>query len=204
VRRPAGHRRPAAGAEGKAPKRYTEKLSDLIAAELVNPDTVLVPAREGVAARATVLPDGQLQVNGIAYTTPTAAAKAAAGTVAEAGWNFRKAPSGTGGLVELDELRRRLRATSGKTPPPAATAGDAGDTTAEWHGEPPASPAAEGASKPAGLPSLADIVQLHSDRFPLEIHANYRVRLRRLLQPRSRLRHEAGVSDAAVMSDTPF
>lgn len=98
--------------KGKKPKKFTETLADVIAAGLLKPNTQLQPLKKGLSTVATVLPDGQLRVEGVTYTSPSGAAKAVAGTVAESGWDFWGAPSGDGGHVALAKLRARLRETS--------------------------------------------------------------------------------------------
>lgn len=150
--------------KGKTPKRYTETLAGLIAANLLKPGTVLQPARKNVSATATVLEDGQLRVNEGVYSTPSGAAKAAAGTMAEAGWSFWQAPSGSGGLVDLDVLRQRLRA-NGKTP----------QVIVEPSVESEQAPPPELASREVEPRSeLAKIVAAMPERFPLPIRALYR------------------------------
>ncbi|HWH13832.1 MAG TPA: hypothetical protein VNT51_03735, partial [Miltoncostaeaceae bacterium] len=79
--------------KGKKPKKYPETLLDLIAGGLLKSETQLQSLKKGVSATATVLPDGRLRLNGATYSTPSGAAKAAAGTAAEAGWDFWGAPS---------------------------------------------------------------------------------------------------------------
>jgi Restriction Enzyme Adenine Methylase Associated len=155
--------------KGKTPKKYTETLADLIAANLLKPGTVLQPARKTVSATATVLDDGRLLVNGEPHTTPSGAAKAAAGTAAEPGWNFWQVPSGSGGLVELDVLRRRLRENgpkkSGVDKTPVVVAPAAPDAEEIATGAPTKGAAAQSA--------LAKIVAAAPERFPLKIVAHY-------------------------------
>jgi hypothetical protein len=93
----------------KKPKRYSESVSDLLAAGLLKPETVLQPLRKNVTQTARVLADGRLDVGGVAHDSLSGAAKAAAGTTAEAGWDFWGAPSGTGAFVPLAQLRKHLR-----------------------------------------------------------------------------------------------
>src|SRR5689334_3009154 len=82
-------------------KRYSESVSDLLKAGLLKPDTVLQPLRKNATQTARVLPDGRLDVGGVAYDSLSAAAKAVTGTVAEPGWDFWGAPSGAGGFIPL-------------------------------------------------------------------------------------------------------
>jgi hypothetical protein len=94
------------------PKRYSETLADLIAEGLLKPETKLQPLKPlkpGLATQATVLPDGQLQIEGQTFTSLSGAAKFVTGTVAVAGWDFWGAPSDEGPLVSLFDLRERLR-----------------------------------------------------------------------------------------------
>jgi hypothetical protein len=143
----------------KKPKQYSESVSDLIAAGLLKPETVLQPLRKNVAATARVLLDGKLEVDGVEYGSLSGAAKAAAGTVAEAGWDFWGAPSGTGGHVPLAELRERLReeGANGKPQPPAAV-----------KLESKTSPTA------VKVPALAPAAAARSGLFPMTIFADYR------------------------------
>jgi Restriction Enzyme Adenine Methylase Associated len=138
----------------KKPKRYSESVSDLLAAGLLKPETVLQPLRQNVTQTARVLADGRLEVGGKAYDSLSAAAKAVTGTVAEAGWDFWGAPSGTGGFVPLGQLRDRLR--------------DGGADTTE--------PKPSRGTKPgvAKVPALAEAATKHPELFPLTIFADYR------------------------------
>jgi hypothetical protein len=143
----------------KKPKQYSESLSDLIAAGLLKPDTVLQALRKNVAQTARVLADGTLEVAGIEYGSLSGAAKAAAGTVAEAGWDFWGAPSGTGGVVPLAQLRDRLREESGNKPSaPTATE----------------KPQPKTSSVPTKHRALAPVAAAHPELFPLTIFADYR------------------------------
>ncbi len=145
----------------KKPKRYSESISDLLAAGLLKPETILQPMRKNVSETALraarVLPDGRLDIGGVAYDSLSAAAKAVTGTIAEAGWDFWGAPSGTGSFVPLAQLRDRLR-EGGEKQKPGATV------------QPPKKePTATGKT-----PVLASTAAQHPDRFPLTIFANYR------------------------------
>ncbi len=141
----------------KKPKRYSESVSDLLAAGLLKPETILQRLGKNVSETARVLPDGRLDIDGVAYDSLSAAAKAVTGRVAESGWDFWGAPSGTGSFVPLALLRDRLREGGGEQKPGATV-------------QPPRQvPAA------AGKPSvLASAAAQHPDRFPLTIFANYR------------------------------
>jgi hypothetical protein len=107
---------PVATADQKPPapkkvRRYTESVADLVGAGLLKPDTVLEPLKKGASTTATVLSDGRLRVGDEVFDSPSAAAKAASGAIAEAGWDFWGAPSGAGNFVPLSKLRDRLRHT---------------------------------------------------------------------------------------------
>ena len=110
----ADQRRPPAG---RTPKKQVESLAALIAAGLLKPGTVLRPSRKDLAVHATVLQDGTLEVAEQEYDSPSGAAKAASGNVAESGWDFWLAPSGRGGYVPIAELRTLLREGPDIVPP---------------------------------------------------------------------------------------
>ena len=84
---------------------YSETLADLIRGGLLKPETKLHPLRKAFTETATVLADGRLEVRAVIYNTPSAAARAVAGTSSAPGWNFWGAPSGAGGFVPLATLR---------------------------------------------------------------------------------------------------
>lgn len=143
-------------------RRYTEKVSDLITAKLLKPDTVLQPLKKWVTATATVKPDGRLQVGSEIFDTPSAAAKAASGSTAEPGWDFWGAPSGTGSFVSLAKLREHLQGSTkqpdGGSPAPVDTVPSGGD---------PAPP------RPEGNGTLADLVIAAGLSLPLRLHSKY-------------------------------
>ena len=147
----------------KKPKRYSESVSDLLAAGLLKPETILQPLRKNVNQTARVLADGRLDVAGTIYDSLSAAAKAATGMVAEAGWDFWGAPSGAGGFVPLAQLRDRLRegGDGHAAAPPARPAPS------------PLPPATEETAS-GRTPALAGVAAAHPDLFPLPIFANYR------------------------------
>lgn len=93
-------------------KYYGESVKDLIDAGFLAPDTKLESTRTGVTAKATVQPDGTLLVNGKAFHAVSPAAIEASGNQSEPGWDFWGAPSGTGELVSLFELRELYRDSS--------------------------------------------------------------------------------------------
>ena len=139
----------------KKPKRYAETLADLLGAGLLKPGTILQPLKKGLATQARVRADGQLEVAGQVYSSLSGAAKAVAGSVAEAGWDFWGAPSGDGGFVPLAKLRERLReapATKAVTEP-TATAPPALASVAT----PPAAVSSTSTDDGAESPPVADL-----------------------------------------------
>lgn len=167
----------------KKPTRYSESVSDLIEAGLLKPETILQPLRKGITQTAQVLSDGRLDLGGVTYESLSGAAKAVAGTVAEAGWDFWGAPSGSGGFVPLSELRQRLRENGStpkaKTPQPTTTP----TTAMKQAALAPGSPAA---AKP---PVLARVAQERPQLFPLTLSASYRgVRLEATVEATGEIR----------------
>jgi hypothetical protein len=170
----------------KKPVRYSESVSDLIEAGLLKPETILQPLRKGVTGTACVLADGRLQVDGSLYDSLSGAAKAATGTVAEAGWDFWGAPSGAGGFIPLAQLRARLREDSASTGATAPV-----PTTSEPVQRPvPASAAGtEHASTAPTLATLAEIAAVRPDLFPLSLFANYHgERIEAMVEPSGQIR----------------
>jgi len=94
-------------------KYYGESVKDLINAGFLAPETKLESTRTGVAAKATVQPDGTLLVNDKVFHAVSPAAAEASGKQSEPGWDFWGAPSGTGELVSLFDLRELYRDSSG-------------------------------------------------------------------------------------------
>lgn len=174
----------------KKPMRYSESVSDLIEAGLLKPETVLQPLRKGLTQTARVRADGKLDVGGAVYDSLSAAAKAAAGTVAEAGWDFWGAPSGAGGFVALAELRKRVRENGSKSAPvaqpekvtlPTAEAGASGSATAP----PPAFKPGDGSKTAA----LAAVAEKRPELFPLSIFSDYRgTRIEATVEPSGEIR----------------
>ncbi len=145
----------------KKAKYFSESVSDLLAADLLKPETTLHPLKKNVTETARVLADGQLEVSGVVYGSLSAAAKAASGAIAEAGWDFWGAPSGTGGFVPLATLRDRLREglKPVETPIPE-----------------PSEPVSSESDQPAGAPHLSTLAAVSAstpERFPLPIFADY-------------------------------
>jgi RAMA domain-containing protein len=133
---------------------HHETVADLVKAGLLMPETKLQPLRKGRTETATVLSDGRLRVGGSVHETPSAAAKAVAGTNSEPGWDFWGAPSGAGGFVPLAALRARLQ---------------------DDH-KPPDGPGRERQrpSSAAEARTLATVVRGNPRLFPLPIQAVYR------------------------------
>ena len=100
--------------------RYKESVKDLIDGGLLKAGTRLQPLRRGLTGSALVLDSGELEVDGDAYGSVSAAAVAVSGKQSEPGWNFWGAPSGDGGFVPLHDLRMRLRERDDSPPTPAA------------------------------------------------------------------------------------
>jgi len=72
----------------RTPRRIPGTVLELIETGLLAAGTTLRPARRTVDAQARVAADGTIVLNGVAHKTPSAAAKAASGQQAEAGWDF--------------------------------------------------------------------------------------------------------------------
>jgi hypothetical protein len=84
---PAGHR--STFSDAKPRLRRKARMADLITAGLLAPGMTLFPRRKKFADRvATLLPDGQVDVDGIAYAKPAAAAAAIAGKPTNGMWFF--------------------------------------------------------------------------------------------------------------------
>jgi hypothetical protein len=103
-------------------RQFGGTVADLIAAGFLRAGTRL-RSTAGVDAVATVLDDGNLEVNDEVYSTPSAAGVAVLGRSIN-GWDFWAAPSGEGTLVPLAEMRDRLgaegpRAVAAAPSPPA-------------------------------------------------------------------------------------
>jgi hypothetical protein len=95
---PEGHKSPAGSSSKVAvARKHTVDLADLINAGLLTAGMTLHPRRRKIADRvATLLPDGQLDVEGTVYSTPSAAAAAIVGHATNGWWLF---------LVELKPKR---------------------------------------------------------------------------------------------------
>jgi hypothetical protein len=86
----------ASAARGTAPTGGSSSVSiaDLIGSGYLEEGETLTPVRKHVATRAVILDDGRLEIDDIVFATPSAAAKHAAGTAAENGWEFWLAERG--------------------------------------------------------------------------------------------------------------
>ena len=85
---PAGHR--SGFVEEKAPARHHKvDLADLISSGKIAPGTCLFPRRKKYADRAaTVLPDGQIDIDGTTFPTPSAAGASITGKPTNGWWFF--------------------------------------------------------------------------------------------------------------------
>ena len=111
----AGHAAPAAalGTETagskKPPRQFSETVLDLLDAGLLQPGVEFRSVRKALSdVRATLHPDGRLNVNDEVHGSLSAAAVAVSGNKAEPGWEFW-AVKRNGKLVTLYELREELR-----------------------------------------------------------------------------------------------
>ncbi len=85
-------------------------MKALLDAGFLTAGAELRPARKSVDAVAIVESDGQIRLGPTVYSSLSGAAKAAAGTVSEPGWNFWTVLQ-DGKQVSLFELRERLRSS---------------------------------------------------------------------------------------------
>ncbi len=91
-------------------RRFTESLSDLIAAGLVEAGEVLRTVRRTGDAEASITDDGKVRMGDSVFSSLSAAAVAASGNKSEPGWEYW-AVVREGRLVPLYVLRERLRNT---------------------------------------------------------------------------------------------
>jgi hypothetical protein len=82
-------------------------LATLLQAGYLEEGETLHPARKQVNATAVLLGDGRLEAGDRAFETPSAAATAVAGTVAENGWQFWLVLRGDG-LITLADVRTQF------------------------------------------------------------------------------------------------
>ncbi|HEX7948878.1 MAG TPA: hypothetical protein VF494_00910 [Candidatus Limnocylindrales bacterium] len=94
------------------PKHYHGvKVTDLIAAGLLAPGNMLEFTWTGFTDKhATVTPDGRLDLDGVPYTTPSAAGTAIRGGAVN-GWEYWAVRDANKDLVSLAELRSKLPKT---------------------------------------------------------------------------------------------
>lgn len=100
---PAGHK---SGFSPDRKPRLRKKvyLSDLINAGVLTPGMILFPARKKYSDKvATLLPDGQLEVDGVAYGSPSDAATAVVGKRTGGWWFFLTDPASR---TSLRKIRR--------------------------------------------------------------------------------------------------
>ena len=95
-----------AAVEGKTRKSIEGSVSDLLAAGLLSAGTVLTFDRAGEHAEASVTADGQLVVDGKAFTSPSKAAQTALNLKAANGWTSWRLDGGSG--PTLADLRAEL------------------------------------------------------------------------------------------------
>lgn len=99
----------------EAPSRkkqyFSETVSDLLEAGLLVPGDELRPARKALRkVRATLRPDGRLELGGEVHGSLSASATAVSGNKAEPGWDFWTVDR-DGEIISLFALRAQLRAS---------------------------------------------------------------------------------------------
>jgi len=93
----------------KQPRRFPEKVSDLLDAGLLHPGDQLRSVRKALTeVRANLRPDGRLEVDGKIYGSLSAAAVDVSLNKTEPGWEFW-AVERDSKLVTLYELREQVR-----------------------------------------------------------------------------------------------
>jgi hypothetical protein len=155
------------------PKKHNATVGDLVEAELLTPGARLRSIPSLHEAIAVVKTDGQLEVAGVSYDSPSGAAVAVAGHEIN-GWKFWGVPSGEGTLIPLAQLRERLQAGEGE---PATPEEESTPTK-------PLVPKAS-AAKPGALKPLVDAGLLESGAVLFAVHQGQR--------------HEATVDDQGVI-----
>jgi hypothetical protein len=89
---PVGHRSPYIAAKPRRRKKI--HISDLIAAGALDPGALLIPRSKKFADQVvTLLPDGRIEVNGTAFTSPSDATSAMTGHQTNGWWFFLVDPS---------------------------------------------------------------------------------------------------------------
>ncbi len=97
---PAGHKS-AFGTQAERPRHKIE-VADLIGAGMLEPGATLYPRRKALAHRtATVLPDGRIDVDGVAYASLSGAARSISGKGENGWWWFLVSPTGKRSLSDL-------------------------------------------------------------------------------------------------------
>lgn len=96
------------GLASQARRPLTPKIRfrDLLEQNFTPPGTILVSVSPSWPATATVLPDGRIELEGSAYSTPSAAGKAVREGKETNGWHFWAVETPKG-LVRLSALRTR-------------------------------------------------------------------------------------------------
>ncbi|MCA1703029.1 MAG: hypothetical protein LC808_07050 [Actinobacteria bacterium] len=103
--------------DGKKPQQFSEKVTDFLDAGFLHPGDECRSVRRALSdARATLRPDGRLDINGEVHGSLSAAAVAVSGNKAEPGWEFW-AVERDGKLVSLYELREKLRQSRSEMEP---------------------------------------------------------------------------------------
>jgi hypothetical protein len=84
------------------PPKHRVGLADLLSAGILEPGTTLYARRKAFSHRtATVLPDGQIDVDGKTYDTPSGAARAVVGKAINGWWFFLLEPGSRRSLTDL-------------------------------------------------------------------------------------------------------
>lgn len=96
----------------RTPTAYSVSLLDLISAGVLKPPVRLHRRYNGQEVEATLLPDGQVEFRGTAYSSCSAAAEAARAAVSGRkmntnGWSFWQHADAAGTLTTLEATRRR-------------------------------------------------------------------------------------------------
>ena len=89
------------------------RLADLLAARLIEPETVLFTEYKGSRYEATIQPDGTVSFEGATYKTPSAAGGAVTakhGIHPPNGWNFWQLMDSEGNATALETIRQAYQA----------------------------------------------------------------------------------------------
>jgi hypothetical protein len=103
------------------PERYAASLLDIIGAKVIAVPCALFKVYKGKTMTATLLPDGKVEFEGVAYDTCSSAAEAARSTVTGQkmntnGWTFWQITDKDGTNKTLDDIRQRFLETRGQLP----------------------------------------------------------------------------------------